>query len=177
MHKLKSLYQLPVRVINWLCGASYAVACAAIVAVLVSMTYEVGMRYIFNDPTIWSFEICGYLFITMVCLAAAHIHRQDRHIMMEFISQYFPAKAATWIRLILSIMGLIYCAVITWAGGKYAMHAYHEGYYSNTMLHLPLFPTMLLIPLGFTLLGLQFLLKSSNALQSILGSRNEPSSS
>lgn len=175
MFRGKGLVQLSVRVVNWLSSVSYIVACAALVVMTFSVAYEVCMRYVFKRPTIWSFEICSYLFIAMVLLAAAHVHRVDRHIKMEYLSNVLSVRATAWNRLFASILGVFYCALVVWKGGEFAMTGYH--YHSASILAAPLFPTMVMVPIGFLLWGLQYLVKIGEAIQTLRGSKGEPEGS
>jgi len=78
----------------------------------------------------------------------------------------------TWNNLFGSILGLFFCALVTWQGGEYAIAGFH--YRSATILATPLFPFMVMIPLGFLLWGLQYLVKIGEAIQTLQGKNIEP---
>jgi TRAP-type C4-dicarboxylate transport system permease small subunit len=167
------LLQLPARVVTWLSSASHVVAGAALVTLIITTTYEVVMRYVFNDPTIWAFEIGAYMFMAIVLLAAAHIQQEDRHISMAFFSSRLSSKANKYNNLFASILGVIFCSVVVWKSWEYTSYAYTRGYDSGTELHVPLFLTIVLIPLGYSLLGLQFLVRIGSIIRNLRGSDNE----
>jgi TRAP-type C4-dicarboxylate transport system permease small subunit len=160
------LLQLPARAVNWLSSASHVVAGAAMVTLIITTTYEVVMRYVFNRPTIWALEIGAYMFMAIVLLAAAHIQQEDRHISMAFFTSRLSSKANRYNKLFASILGVIFCGVVVWKSWEYTSFAYTRGYDSGTELHVPLFLTIILIPLGFSLLGLQFLVQIGSIIRS-----------
>ena len=53
----------------------------------------------------------------------------------------------------------MYAVVLTWKGWEYAFLAYKQGMISGSILEIPLFPIMVLIPIGGFMLCLQFLSK------------------
>ena len=164
--------RLSVRVVNWLSNLGYLVSCFGVVALIFSVAYEVLMRYVFNSPTVWSFEISGYLYLVLVLLGVSHVHRIDKHINIEFIGTRLSMKAAAWNRLFGSILGLFFCALVVWQGGEYAIAGFH--YRSASILAAPLFPTMVTIPIGFFFWGLQYLVKIGEAIQTLRGSKMKP---
>ena len=55
--------------------------CAILVAV---MTFEVTMRYVFNAPTMWSFETATMIGVTIYVMAWTYTHRHHAHIRVDF---------------------------------------------------------------------------------------------
>lgn len=164
--------RLSVRIVNWLSSLGYVVSCFCVVILIFSVAYEVLMRYVFNSPTNWSFEISSYLYLALILLGVSHVHRIDKHIKVEFFGTKLSRKAVTWNNLFGSILGLFFCALVTWQGWEYAIAGFH--YRSATILATPLFPLMVMIPVGFLLWGLQYLVKIGEAIRTLQGKNIEP---
>lgn len=64
-------------------------------ALVLVMTYEVIMRYVFNQPTVWGFETSVMLGATIYALAFSYVHRHRSHIRVDiFYSHLSPRKKA-----------------------------------------------------------------------------------
>jgi len=168
----KGVLRLSVRIVNWLSSFGYLLSCVCVVILIFSVAYEVLMRYVFNSPTNWSFEISSYLYLVLILLGVSHVHRIDKHIKVEFFGTKLSRKATTWNNLFSSILGLFFCTLVTWQGGEYAIAGLH--YRSASILATPLFPFMVMIPVGFLLWGLQYLVKIGEAIQTLQGNNIEP---
>lgn len=145
----------------------YIIACVGLAVMVFSVGYEVISRRLFGHPTSWSFEISAILLLVITLLAASHIHRKDLHIRMDFLRQRLSRKALAWRQLVESILGVSYCALIVWKGLEFAVRGFH--YHSSSILALPLFPFLILIPISFLFWGLQFLVKIGEAIRGIRG--------
>lgn len=163
----KGFSRLSVKFVNWLSSLGYLVSCSCVVALIFSVAYEVLVRYVFNSPTIWSYEISSYLYLVLVLLGLPHVHRINKHIKIEFFGTKLSIKTAAWNGLFGSILGLFFCALVTWQGGKYAITGFH--YRSPSILAAPLFPTMVMMPIGFLLWGLQYLVKIGETIKTLRG--------
>lgn len=157
--------RLPARIVSWLTSVVYVASCVALLVMTISVGYEVVMRYVFNRPTQWSFEISSLSLLVLALLAAGHIHRKDLHIKMDFFQEILPVKALAWRQLFLNILGACYCFFVVWKGWEFAMSGYH--YHSTSAMALPLFPFFLLIPIGFFIWGLQCIIKIIESLRSL----------
>ena len=55
----------------------------ALVAMMAIVTFDVVLRYFFNDPTVWAGEVASFLTISVVFLGLGQNIRQDDHIRIE----------------------------------------------------------------------------------------------
>ena len=68
--------------LNRLCGAFAAVL---VVALIVLMLYDVGMRYIFNAPTAWGFDINTWLMGAAFILSVGYALSFDSHVRVDLL--------------------------------------------------------------------------------------------
>jgi TRAP-type mannitol/chloroaromatic compound transport system permease small subunit len=62
-----------------------------------AVAYEVAARYLFNAPTIWSFDVTYMLYGTMFMLGAAYALHKGAHIRTDFFWEQFSVRKKGWI--------------------------------------------------------------------------------
>jgi len=78
-------------------------------------TYEVLMRYVFNDPTNWVFETCVYLSASAICMAGPYVTKEQSHISITTILEQFPSKVQRIIKTFNLIFACIVCFILVYA--------------------------------------------------------------
>ena len=70
-------------------GKFFSYLCAFfLLLMLLTVLYDVLMRYLFSKPTFWALEINEYFFIFISIMPAAEIFRKKRHIKLDlFLDQ------------------------------------------------------------------------------------------
>jgi TRAP-type mannitol/chloroaromatic compound transport system permease small subunit len=79
---------------NVLTGTAYASG-AIIVLMMLSMSYEVAVRYFFLAPTKWAADSAGYMQYALVLLGAAWMLKMDSHTKIEILLQRLQSKTRT----------------------------------------------------------------------------------
>ena len=75
--------------------AAYGLAGAgvlALVAMMAIVTYDVVLRYFFNDPTVWAGEVASFLTIAVVFLGLGQNMRQGDHIRIDVITRLLSPR-------------------------------------------------------------------------------------
>lgn len=115
--------------------------------VAVAMTaYEVVMRYVFNAPTTWAFEmtvlVCaiGYLF------GGGYVTQQKAHISISVLRDMAPARLAWWLDLIAYATGIVAMVGFGWAAWRPAVRAVNVGERSGSAMN-SLSPTVIKVML------------------------------
>jgi TRAP-type C4-dicarboxylate transport system permease small subunit len=128
-------------------------------AMAVTICYDVVMRYVFNRPTHWSLEVNTFLVIFITLIPAAEVLREDNHLKIGFFISKFGARAQQAIRRFSACLGIFFCALMVRNGVNMALNAFEYDQRMSTPLGTPMVIPYLFIPAGFTLLGLQFLVR------------------
>jgi len=119
------------------------------------VVYEVACRYIFQQPTTWSFEVSEYMLAACVFLAAARTHLVDGHVRVDIVLSRLGRRTQSILNICTSILAFVYVAILTWESWDVAWRTFQGGWVSATPIMLPLFPAKVLIPVGGLLLCLQ----------------------
>lgn len=129
--------------------------------------YDATMRHFFSMPTSWSLEINQFLLVYLGLATAGEIQRNRSHIHIEFFSNFLPIKLRVALQSVIGLVGVAFCVVMAWRGGIIAWQAGEYGERVSSAFGTPLFIPYAIIPLGFGLLGVQFLVETLQKLQSL----------
>jgi TRAP-type mannitol/chloroaromatic compound transport system permease small subunit len=135
---------------------------------MLAIVYHVVMRYGFNAPTVWAYDVTYMLYGTMFMLGAAYCLLKGGHVRTDFIYNRFPPRwqgiidAVLYIILFFPAMYLFFIAGYDYAARSWAQ--LERGFYSPWAP--PIYPFKTVIPVAITLLvlqGISELLKSLHA--------------
>jgi TRAP-type mannitol/chloroaromatic compound transport system permease small subunit len=124
---------------------------------VLALVYEVIARYIFNSPTIWSYDVTYFLYGSHFLLGAAYALSIDAHIRIDIFTSHFSPRTRAVIDLIGYLL-LFFPVVITliYAGAQYVAQSFEMGEQSGLSPWRPyLYPYKAVITVSFVLLLLQ----------------------
>jgi TRAP-type C4-dicarboxylate transport system permease small subunit len=162
-------------VLNQISEVSGIICAVSILLSALVLTYEVLMRYVFRTPTIWEIEFSVYLLIMATFVGAAYGLKNGAHIHIDLITHLLPLRAQTYLSFVTSLLSLIFCVLLTWMGWEMWWEAASKGWRSDSLWGPPLWISYLFLPLGITLLCLQYLVHLGNLWSQLKsGSVEEP---
>lgn len=103
-------------------AAGEAVSYLYLVAVAVT-AYEVVMRYLFNAPTTWGFELTILLCAIAYLLSGGYVTQSNAHIRITSISDRLPKRFAWSLELFGMIVGVFAIGTLAYGGLKPALFA------------------------------------------------------
>ncbi|WP_234822686.1 TRAP transporter small permease [Palleronia aestuarii] len=131
---------------------------AALAFMAITVTYDALMRYLFAAPTSWSLEINSFLVVYLALMTAADVERRGDHIGITFLKDAASPVAARVITVLISLVGIGFCSVLAYRGYLMAHDAWSYGERVSSSFGTPNWIPYSMLPIGFTLLGLQFAL-------------------
>jgi C4-dicarboxylate transporter, DctQ subunit len=149
-----SLFDRTVRALTALSGV---VAGILILLVSFMITYEVFMRGFFNAPTEWSIEISVYLVMACGFFGLAPALAGGNHISVDLVTSKLSLKLNKKLHLATSIIGMLFCLILTIAGADMVLVSYEMNSLSTSTLRIPLFIPQMAIPIGSAVIVLEFL--------------------
>jgi len=146
-----------VRVIDTLSEWSGRTFCWMIIPLVAGTTYEVIVRYLFNAPTIWAYDLSYMLYGGHFMLGAGYTLLKGGHIRTDiFYQNWSPRTQGTvdaLLYLLLFFPGMIF---FFWMGGQEALHSWQIGERSDASPWRPiLYPLKIALPLGALLILVQ----------------------
>ena len=148
---------LLLRYINWLSElAGYASAVLILISMLV-VCYGVLLRYFFGVSTVWQLELSTYFLMFAAFVGGAYGLRHGDHVNLSLIVDRLPEKAQLYVKLVASILGFVFIAIVAVISYFLWWETAEAGRTSGTAWNVPLTYPYLIVPLGMTLIALQYL--------------------
>ena len=136
---------------------SGVIAGICILAVALSVSYEVVLRFLFNSPTEWVNEISVYLVLISAFLGFAPALAAGKHINVDLLTSKLPPQVNRLLKAACSVIGLVFSLVFLVTSTEMTLNSYELGLLSTSTLRVPLYLPQLAMPVGFSILSLQFI--------------------
>ena len=160
------------RYLKWLDMALAAVAAMAIFAMMLITALDVVMRYAFNAPLEWVFDLTThYLLIAGFFLGLSYALRMNHHICVDFFARRLPPR---FYHPFLAVGSLAAGFVFAWVASLGAQEAFLSWANGDVMFGAVIWPTWpgkAVIPLGMAPLGLRSLHRALAHMSAVLDSR------
>jgi len=141
-----------------LIGGSGYLGILSLAFMVVSISYDVILRYVFYAPTYWALEMNTFLLAFLCLIPAGDVLRLGSQIRITFLFDRLGPAVRARLDLLRSAAGIFFCAVMVWKGADMAWKAWLHNDRMSTSLGTPMVIPYLFLPIGFALLGLQYAL-------------------
>lgn len=128
-----------------------------IIFVMVMVSIDVLLRYFLNTPITGVLEISEYLMLYIPMLGAAWLLKLRGHVNIDIIINFFNPKTRSILNCVIYIICSLTCAIITYLGGLTTWDQYQRGILDIKAIEIPKYTFLIVIPLGFFLLSVEFL--------------------
>ena len=156
------------RAIDVLDGALVAVGCLMLFALMCLVVADVSLRYLFNAPVQWSYEvISNYLMPGSFFLAASHTLKAHSHVAVDIVHNYVGPKTRYTFEAIASIIAIPAFAICAWMSAGVTINDLQTAATSSSGLAVPTWTVNIFLPLGFGLLTLRLVLNALGYLLSL----------
>lgn len=128
-----------------------------IVVLTLGTCYEVGMRYLLNDPTSWAFDLSYLMYGAVFYMAGAYTLSRGGHVRADMFYRRWDPRTQAVVELTLYVLfffpGILALVV---AGGAYGIESLRLREVSvNSPAGVPIWPLKMMIPVGGALIALQ----------------------
>ncbi len=151
-----------------LCSVENVLMVATFMAILVVMVIQIVLRYLFNNPLVWSEEFCRFGYVWITWIGCAFCEGKGDHITIPIIFDKLPEKikpVVTRIGEVLVIALLIYLIP-----KACAFTAKEHRFLSGTM-EVPMSVLYASLPAGLILTSLQSVLRLVTSLMTKKGEK------
>jgi len=149
---------------NWVARVMLVSGQLVLAFMVVTIFYDALMRYLFAAPTSWSLEVNTFLIIYVATMTAAAVQQTDSHIRITFFTDLAGPTFRRAVRVIIGVVGVAFCAVMTWRGFLMAYQAFEYGERVSSSFGTPMVLPYALLPLGFGMLAIRFAMDAILAL-------------
>ncbi len=139
-----------------------------VLPLIIVVVFEVFMRYAFNAPTSWAFELTVFLYGIHFSFALAYAHKHNTHVAIDVFEARLSPKKRTILRIITNAvlfipsMGLLsyYVAVL-------AVNSWQQWEHASSSWAPAIYPVKTLMAIGFVLFFLQGVAKLIQDIRSL----------
>jgi len=127
-----------------------------LIIIMILVVMEVTLRYGFNRPTIWIWDVNVQLFAALVFLGGGYhlLHRQ--YVVVDVLYIRLPPKVKAIADLIAFVSALCFFIVLLWKGGDFALTSIMIREHTMTTFGPPVYHIKSLVPIGAFLMLLQW---------------------
>jgi TRAP-type mannitol/chloroaromatic compound transport system permease small subunit len=125
-----------------------------VIALMLFVSYDVIMRYVFSRPTEWGQEVNGYLQLGVVFLGGGYALLRNAHVRVDNIYKKLPLRGKAVVDVLAYLVLFAICAVLIWKGGEVAWGSFRKGTLSPSTWGPPMWVSQALIPIGGVLIGI-----------------------
>ena len=136
-----------------------------IVFTMIAVSLDVCLRFFFNAPLLGITEITEYMMLYTCMLGAAWLLRSDGHVSIDIVTNLLPGKARRGLLIATTLICAATCAYITYWGAVTTWDHFERGIRDFKILEIPKWTFLVSIPIGFTLLTIEFLRKVRHVLK------------
>ncbi|MFC1906600.1 TRAP transporter small permease [Chloroflexota bacterium] len=154
MDQAKILDSFTLTFLNRITKTLHAIATLIVLTMLLLTLYAVAMRYLFNSPLTWSLELVQFMLVAMGYLSFSYVQSQRMHVGIEFALTRLSDRKRAIVGIITSFCALILFSLILYSSFGYSMEALHFWELSEEA-HIPVFPSVILVPIGSFVMCLQ----------------------
>lgn len=145
----------------------------ALVTVMVLMAFwQVILRNLFDAGILWGDIFLRHLVLWVGFIGASLATRDEKHISIDILSKIVSAKTLPAVRMITDAVTILICGILARAGYKFVAYEKAAGtvlFKTDWLGDVPAWIFQIIIPVGFGLIGLRFLLKFLERLVQLSG--------
>ena len=142
------------------------VGSGVILGMVILMTVNVILRYLFGRPIKGTVEFEEFMLVTVVFLGLSYAALEKRHVRIDFIVARFPEPAQAVINSITASLSAGLCFIMVWRCAIWAQHNWAHNS-TSMLLQVPLFIFIYVTALGSALLFLVLLAECFHSLAEV----------
>jgi TRAP-type mannitol/chloroaromatic compound transport system permease small subunit len=116
---------------------------------------EVILRYVFNRPTIWAWDVNMMLLGALTVMAGGYALLKEGHVAMDAFVSRMSIRVSAVTALITSLLLFFGIGILVWQSGLAAWDSFLMREEVNSVWKPPLYPLKMLWPIGALLVLLQ----------------------
>ena len=159
---MKRLGKILAKIIEGLTHLTGWIAALSLVAAAIIVTEGVIVRKVFGVSTIWQIEASVFLLIFVVFTGAAFVQKNEHHLNVDLVVIHLPPKTREVTLIVVSIISCILAVVLAWYAWPMWWETVVKNYHSESLWGPPLWIPYFFLPIGMTLLFLQYILYIRN---------------
>jgi TRAP-type C4-dicarboxylate transport system permease small subunit len=135
------------------------IAAVFMFAIMMIVFCDVGMRYIFNKPFSWAYDLIAlYLMAGVFFLVLSDTYAARGHVAVDILQQKMPPPLMRLSEIVTCVVGIVFFSLVAWLGFERALESYEAHDVMAGAIPWPMWPSIGLVPFGAGLITLRLLL-------------------
>ncbi len=142
-----------------------------VLPLIMVVVWEVIMRYGFNAPTSWAFELTVFLYGAHYSFALAYAHKHNTHVAIDVFEARLSERPRTILRIITNVvLFLPTIGLLAYYVCVLAANSWQQWEHASSSWAPPIYPVKTLMAFGFVLFFLQGVAKLIQDIRSLKAS-------
>ena len=154
---MKTVYRIFVHITDGLTVITGWVAALCLVAAALIVTEAVLVRKLLGISTIWQIEASVFLLMFTVFVGAPFVQKNEHHLNVDLVIIHLSPRRREITLIVVSIISCILTAILAWYAWPMWWETVVNNEHSESLWGPPLWIPFLFLPLGMTLLFLQYI--------------------
>jgi TRAP-type C4-dicarboxylate transport system permease small subunit len=118
-------------------GAFIFLLCLVTPFITFAITYDVVVRYLFNDTLLWLNDVTGYLLAAVTFLGGAYLMSRDGHTRVDILVAHAPPRVRRPLVFLDAGLVLLVCVVLAAASGYTVWDSYRRDVSVTGIVQVP----------------------------------------
>lgn len=154
------------RMMRWCCRLEEGLLILALVSMIITAVLQIFLRIVFHTGVVWGDEFVRVLVLWLGLLGAVSASRNDSHIRIDLVSRYLPERFKAGVTGMIQLATALICGLSAWFGGRFVLMEFE--YQSRAFAAVPAWACGLIIPLGFAVIALRYIMLSLNRFKNVI---------
>jgi len=168
---MKKAYALFCKIIDSLTILTGWIAAICLVAAALIVTEAVIVRKLLGISTIWQIEASVFLLIFTVFVGAPFVQKNEHHLNVDLVIIHLAPRTRAITIIVVSIISCLLTAIIAWYAWPMWWETVVNNEHSESLWGPPLWIPHFFLPLGMTLLFLQYIVYIGNKIKDLCEGR------
>lgn len=154
------------RLERWGTAAENAALVILLGALMLLAVGQIAMRIFFSTGFIWADELVKLIVLWITLVASVAAARSDRHLRIDVVSHFVPARYARFPRLIVDAFAAFMCGMLAWQSWRYLQLTIE--FEETVLIDVPAWIAYGLLPLSFVLMCYRFIVMTGSHVMRII---------
>jgi TRAP-type C4-dicarboxylate transport system permease small subunit len=151
-----SLIAKYIRLMDTLSIATGVLAATLLALGVLVVVHMVFTRYVLSESTVWQTEFTTFAITAAMLLGTPYVLKTGGHVAVTVLPDSLSGLPKRIMRLMASLVGLSFCLALAYGSWYYVFEAYSMDWTTGTVWNPPLWPAVLPMAVGISLLSLQY---------------------
>ncbi|MFH1651672.1 MAG: TRAP transporter small permease [Chloroflexota bacterium] len=151
---------------RWVSRKINTISLIMLVLMMLLTVADVVMRYGFNSPFIFSYDVTQFMMSVMVFFGLAYCSMEGGQVAVDLLGKALPPRTLSWIDIFTNLVSLVLFTLISWQCFLQAAHIRKAGE-TGGVIPVPVYPFIYLVAIGSVVLSFVLLSKMITAMAEV----------